>query len=172
MNLPVGITALRIIFVPLFTYLLYLSSSNSQMAFWAGLLFLILSLTDYLDGYLARKWSQVSNLGKFLDPLADKVLILAALIVMVDLKMIAGPWVILVITREMIVMGIRLMGSSQKEVIAASPLAKLKTVLQMFGVGFLIMHWPYGLEIFYASVVAALVSMGEYIYINRHFLKG
>lgn len=129
MNLPNKLTVLRIILVPLFMAL-YLYGNLAA----AAIIFVIASLTDWLDGYIARKQGIVTNFGKFMDPLADKLLVTGAFLCLMD-GGIVSLWVIMIVlTREFLVTGLRLVAVSAGTVIAAGSLGKLKTVLQMIAV--------------------------------------
>ncbi len=139
MNLPNKITLGRIILIP-FMLIIPLFNiegslfgiSNSNLIILA--IFLIASFTDYLDGYLARKNNMITNFGKFLDPIADKLLVLAALIMLVETNMIPGWIPIVIAAREFIVSGIRMLAAGEGNVIAASWLGKVKTVSQMIAI--------------------------------------
>lgn len=142
MNLPNKLTVLRIILVPIMVLFAYLPIPGGVLGIPTGMLimeaiFIIASITDKLDGYLARKNNQVTTFGKFLDPLADKILVLAAMVVLVE-KLKIPAWIpIIVLTREFIVSGFRLVAvEAGGKVIAASVWGKLKTVTQMIALIF------------------------------------
>ena len=142
MNLPNKLTVLRIILVPIMVLFAYLPIPGGVLGIPTGMLimeaiFIIASITDKLDGYLARKNNQVTTFGKFLDPLADKILVLAAMVVLVE-KLKIPAWIpIIVLTREFIVSGFRLIAvEAGGKVIAASVWGKLKTVTQMIALIF------------------------------------
>ena len=142
MNLPNKLTVLRIILVPIMVLFAYLPIPGGVLGIPTGMLimeaiFIIASITDKLDGYLARKNDQVTTFGKFLDPLADKILVLAAMVVLVE-KLKIPAWIpIIVLTREFIVSGFRLIAvEAGGKVIAASVWGKLKTVTQMIALIF------------------------------------
>lgn len=140
-NIPNLLTMLRIIMIPIFLII----TSISQERNWhiiAALIFAIASLTDYLDGYLARKWHVVTNFGKFADPLADKMLVMSAFIMLVGLNL-APAWIsAIIICRELAVTGLRLLlVESGGEILAAAMPGKIKTATQMFSVIFLLCHW-------------------------------
>lgn len=137
MNLPNKITLIRICFIPLILFLL-LCKSVPNRYFWSLMFFVFASYTDYLDGYLARKNGLVTNLGKFLDPLADKVLIISILVCFVELGLVCSVAVVLIIFREFMVTSLRLIAIERGKVISANYYGKIKTVSQMFSV-FLIM---------------------------------
>ncbi len=137
MNLPNKITLIRICFIPLILFLL-LCKSVPNRYFWSLMFFVFASYTDYLDGYLARKNGLVTNLGKFLDPLADKVLIISILVCFVELSLVCSVAVVLIIFREFMVTSLRLIAIERGKVISANYYGKIKTVSQMFSV-FLIM---------------------------------
>jgi CDP-diacylglycerol--glycerol-3-phosphate 3-phosphatidyltransferase len=138
----------------------------------AALVFIIASLTDSLDGYLARKWKQVTKLGIILDPLADKLLITAALISLVELGQVAGWIAIVILGREFAVSGLRAIKAEEGIIIAASKLGKLKTISQIIAVVIIILqniYTPFGtLNIgawaMYLAVIITLVSGIEYFY--------
>ena len=140
MNLPNKLTIFRIILVPLMVIIPYLNISGTFLEIPISLLiidaiFIIASITDKLDGYLARKNNEVTTFGKFLDPIADKILVLAAMIMLVDMQRIPAWIPIIVLFREFIVSGYRLIASQKGgEVIAASIWGKLKTVTQMLAI--------------------------------------
>jgi len=114
---------------------------NEQLSFVAAMIFIIASMTDLLDGYLARKWEVVSNLGKMLDPLADKLIVISAMIMLVPLGRLPAWMVVLVLAREISVTALRAIASSEgKEVIEASALGKYKTIFQIIGISGLIIH--------------------------------
>ncbi len=114
---------------------------NEQLSFLAGMIFVIASMTDLLDGYLARKWDVVSNLGKSLDPLADKLIVMGAMIMLVPLGRLPAWMVVLVLAREISVTALRAIASSEgKQVIEASALGKYKTVFQIIGLSGLLIH--------------------------------
>ena len=159
MNIPTLLTAGRILLIPLFIYFLYFVP-NKLYAFW---LFFFICWSDFFDGYLARKLKQITTLGKFLDPLADKLLMVSAFIVLADLNYILAIWVIVIVAREMAMTGFRILAAAKNIVLAASQLGKLKTVLQMLSVGFLILNWPFALELFYLGIVVSLISFVEYV---------
>ncbi len=133
MNLPNKLTILRIILVPFFVLFLLVDSIPMNYL-WALLIFAIASITDCLDGYIARKYHLITNFGKFLDPLADKVLVLAAMISFIELGLASSVVVIIVIAREFLVTSLRLVAASDGTVIAASIYGKIKTILQMFSI--------------------------------------
>ncbi|WNZ94275.1 CDP-diacylglycerol--glycerol-3-phosphate 3-phosphatidyltransferase [Streptococcus iniae] len=140
-NIPNLLTMLRIIMIPIFLMI----TSFSQERSWhiaTALIFAVASLTDYLDGYLARKWHVVTNFGKFADPLADKMLVMSAFIMLVGLNL-APAWVsAIIICRELAVTGLRLLlVESGGEILAATMPGKIKTATQMFSVIFLLCHW-------------------------------
>src|SRR5699024_9367544 len=108
--------------------------------FVAGILFLIASLTDFLDGYYARKYNLITNMGKFLDPLADKLLDSAAFILTVELNLVTAWIIILIISREFAITSFRLVASGEGIVLAASSMGKLKTVFQILAVALLLLH--------------------------------
>ena len=142
MNLPNKLTVIRIILVPIMVLFAYLPIGGDVLGIPIPMLimeaiFIIASITDKLDGYLARKNNQVTTFGKFLDPLADKILVLAAMVVLVE-KMKIPAWIpIIVLTREFIVSGFRLVAvEAGGKVIAASVWGKLKTVTQMIALIF------------------------------------
>lgn len=142
MNLPNKLTVLRIILVPIMVMFAYLPIPGNVLGIPVGMIimdaiFIIASITDKLDGYLARKNNQVTTFGKFLDPLADKILVLAAMVVLVE-KLKIPAWIpIIVLTREFIVSGFRLIAvEAGGKVIAASIWGKLKTVTQMIALIF------------------------------------
>ncbi|MBR2916062.1 MAG: CDP-diacylglycerol--glycerol-3-phosphate 3-phosphatidyltransferase, partial [Clostridia bacterium] len=139
MNLPNKLTMLRIILIPIFVILFELSSVPNNMI-WALLVFVIAAITDQLDGHLARKNNQVTSFGKLADPLADKLLTISALICFVEagVSYLPGWAVIVIIARELIVTGIRMIALTDNTVIAASMWGKAKTVAQL-GVIILIM---------------------------------
>ena len=130
MNLPNKLTVLRIILVPIMVIVMYLNIPNALII--ADIIFIIASITDKLDGQIARKNNQITTFGKFLDPIADKILVLAAMIMLVEVGKIPGWIPIIILFREFVVSGYRLIASQKGgEVIAASKWGKIKTVTQM-----------------------------------------
>ena len=128
MNLPNKLTVLRVCMIPFFVVMLLLNGGENQTyRYIAAAIFIVASLTDMLDGKIARKYNLVTNFGKFMDPLADKLLVCSALICLVDLKQLPAWMVIVIISREFIISGFRLVASDNGIVIAASYWGKFKT---------------------------------------------
>ncbi|MFV0341314.1 MAG: CDP-diacylglycerol--glycerol-3-phosphate 3-phosphatidyltransferase [Anaerocolumna sp.] len=176
MNLPNKITIARVFMIPIFL-VVFLVPGIPQANYIAAAIFIIACLTDALDGYLARKYHLVTNFGKFADPLADKLLVSAALICFVELKLVPAWIIIIIISREFIISGFRLVASDNGVVIAASNLAKLKTTAQMIMSILLILHIDHQIfyvleQIFiYASLVLTIASLVEYLYKNKNVLS-
>ncbi len=133
MNLPNKLTILRVILVPVFLVFLLIDSIPLNFL-WATIVFAVSSITDTLDGHIARKHNLITNFGKFLDPLADKILVLSALISFIKLGLSGAVPVIIVVAREFLVTSIRLVAAADGTVIAASIYGKIKTVIQMFSI--------------------------------------
>ncbi len=145
LNVPNVITILRIILVPTYLWAMYAHIPYANQ--WACLLFIIAGLTDLLDGHIARKYGMVTNLGKVMDPVADKIMVAAAMIVLVDLHHLAAWIVILMLFRDFAVGALRDIAAQQGTIIAAGIWGKLKTALQMVSLCFLIFYdsvvvWP------------------------------
>ena len=170
MNLPNLLASLRIGLAPLmFVFLvnrdlsLFVGLHSSWLDYFAALIFVIASATDFFDGYIARNWDQKTQLGAILDPLADKMLTLAAFLglMMIDR---ASPWAIfLILTREFFITGLRVAAMGEGKDIAASMAGKVKTVLQMIAIGFLMMNWPYAELLLWVAVALTLYSGYEYL---------
>ena len=141
MNLPNKLTVLRVIMIPFFVVALMLDDGTNQTyRMIATAIFVIASLTDFLDGNIARKYNLVTNFGKFMDPLADKLLVCSALICLIELGQLPAWMVLIIISREFIISGFRLVASDNGVVIAASYWGKWKTVFQMVSVILLIIN--------------------------------
>ena len=140
-QIPNVLTIGRILFIPLFILILTLGHSQGSHLL-AAIIFAVASITDYFDGYLARKWNVVSNFGKFADPMADKLLVMSAFIMLIELGM-APAWVVaIIICRELAVTGLRLLlVETGGTVLAAAMPGKIKTFSQMFAIIFLLLHW-------------------------------
>ena len=175
MNLPNKLTVLRVILIPFFVAaLLWENGENYSMRIAAAVIFIVASLTDMLDGKIARKYNLVTNFGKFMDPLADKLLVCAALICLIQLNQLPAWMVIIIISREFIISGVRLVASDNGVVIAASYWGKFKTTFQMIAVILLIFNIPALAVITNICVWAALaltvVSLVDYIVKNHKIL--
>ena len=134
MTLASKITLIRVAFIPVFMVLMYLSGGQSGLYMWLSLaIFVIASLTDYIDGYIARKYKQVSDFGKFLDPLADKLLVIAAMAMFCEWEIFPAWALMIVLTREFAVTGLRLVAVGKGKVIAAGWSGKVKTASTMIG---------------------------------------
>lgn len=139
MNIANKLTLLRVAMIPFFLLVLYLGS-GSWSHYIATAIFVVASLTDYLDGYLARKHNLVTNFGKFMDPLADKLLVMAALVYFVEVGRLSAIVVIIIIAREFIISGFRLIAAIDNKVIAASMWGKAKTFSTMIMITVMLMH--------------------------------
>ena len=175
MNLPNKLTILRVIMIPFFVAaLLYDGGANQNMRYVAAALFIIASLTDMLDGKIARKYNLVTNFGKFMYPLADKLLVCSALICMIELRELPAWMVIIIISREFIISGFRLVASDNGVVIAASYWGKFKTTFQMIGVVLLIFNIPalstLTTIIVWIALALTVISLVDYIVKNAGVL--
>ena len=154
--------------------LLYDGGANQNMRYVAAALFIIASLTDMLDGKIARKYDLVTNFGKFMDPLADKLLVCSALICMIELRELPAWMVIVIISREFIISGFRLVASDNGVVIAASYWGKFKTTFQMIGVVLLIFNIPVlstlTTIIVWIALALTVISLVDYIVKNAGVL--
>ena len=154
--------------------LLYDGGANQNMRYVAAALFIIASLTDMLDGKIARKYNLVTNFGKFMDPLADKLLVCSALICMIELRELPAWMVIIIISREFIISGFRLVASDNGVVIAASYWGKFKTTFQMTGVVLLIFNIPalstLTTIIVWIALALTVISLVDYIVKNAGVL--
>ena len=175
MNLPNRLTILRIILIPFFVF--FLLTNYFEYSKWVALvIFTVASLTDMADGKIARKKKLVTNFGKFMDPVADKLLVCSALICFVDMGRIPTWIVLIIIAREFIVSGFRLVASEQGVVLAAGIWGKFKTATQMVMIIVLIANLPgesvYVIEqiLIYASLVLTIFSMIDYLWTNRKLL--
>ena len=176
MNLPNKLTILRVILIPFF--LVFLMTEGIPAGKWIALfLFLAASLTDCLDGYIARKYNLITNFGKFMDPLADKLLVDSALIAFVGMGRIQSWIVIVIIAREFIISGFRLVASDNGVVIAAGWWGKVKTVVQMVMILVLIADFggkaAYAAEqvLIYAALALTVISLIDYLVKNKDVLK-
>lgn len=175
MNIPNKLTVLRVFLVPLFVVFM-LVPFPGEWSKWAALLvFIFASLTDLADGKIARKYGLVTNFGKFMDPLADKLLVCSALICFVETDQIPAAIVIVIVSRELIISGVRLIAADNGVVLAANIWGKLKTVCQMVMTVVLIADLD-GMEILeqiliYASLILTVISLACYLYQNRGVLK-
>ncbi len=171
LNLPNLLASLRILIAPVMFWIILnpqVFTANGFDITWnyyfASLLFVLASATDFFDGYIARQWNQMTMLGAILDPLADKMLTLAAflgLMVMGD----ASPWAIyIIIVRELFITGLRTVAVSEGISVKASWSGKVKTVAQMIAIGFLLMHWPYGSALLWFAVFLTVYSGLEYLW--------
>ncbi len=176
MNTPNLLTILRILMVPVFVILM-LSPSWRYDRYVAGILFILASFTDTLDGYLARKHNQITVFGKLMDPLADKLLVCSALICLVDLGQLPGWIVIIIVGREFIISGFRQVAAERGIVIAASYWGKVKTVSQMVMVTLLVFNFSHPVfntleTIFvFLSLILTVVSLVDYVWKNIDVLK-
>jgi CDP-diacylglycerol--glycerol-3-phosphate 3-phosphatidyltransferase len=178
LNIPNLLTMGRIVMIPLFLWLL--DRETPRACFWAALVFTLAAITDLLDGYLARRMGIVSVLGKFLDPLADKLIVMASLVWMVPMGRIPAWAVVLLLARELSITGLRSIAASEGVVIAAGQDGKTKTALQMIGIIALVLGYPYrltylgvdlgvvdlvhvGRALVYLSLVFSLASAAQYI---------
>lgn len=175
MNLPNKLTVLRVIMIPFFVAaLLYDGGANQNMRYVAAAIFIIASLTDMLDGKIARKYNLVTNFGKFMDPLADKLLVCSALICMIELLELPAWMVIIIISREFIISGFRLVASDNGVVIAASYWGKFKTTFQMIGVVLLIFNIPalsmVTTIVIWIALALTVISLVDYVVKNAGVL--
>ncbi len=175
MNTPNMLTILRVIMIPFFVIFLLLDITEYDK-YIALAIFIVASLTDTLDGYLARKNNQITNFGKFMDPLADKLLVSAAMICLVELHRIPGWVVIVIISREFIISGFRLVASDNGIVIAASWWGKVKTITQMLMIILVIadiggVFVTLETVFIYAAMGLTVVSLVDYIAKNRRVLS-
>lgn len=185
MNLPNKITISRICLIPLFVIVILFDFNWGSMEllgaempvnhFVAAMIFIIASTTDWVDGHFARKYNLVTTLGKFLDPLADKLLVSAAFIVLVELG-IAPSWIIIIIlSREFAVTGLRAILAGEGEIVAASQLGKIKTWAQIVAISALLLHniifellnIPFDMIALYVALIFTIWSGWEYFYLNR-----
>ena len=174
MNLPNKLTIFRVILNPFF--IVFLLVPITPVDKWIALaIFIIASLTDLLDGKIARKYNLVTNFGKFMDPLADKLLVCSALICLIELERITSWMVIVIIAREFIISGFRLVASDNGVVIAASYWGKFKTTFQMVAVCLLIEDIPalYLLTriVLWIAVILTVVSLVDYLIKNKDVMK-
>lgn len=175
MNLPNKLTILRVILIPFFVAALMIQGgANETMRIVAAVIFIVASLTDLLDGKIARKYNLVTNFGKFMDPLADKLLVCSALICFIELHQIPAWMVIIIISREFIISGFRLVASDNGVVIAASYWGKFKTTFQIIAVVLLILQIPaLGLVTnicLWIALILTVVSLVDYIVKNHKVL--
>ena len=175
MNVPNTLTVLRVIMIPFFV-LFMLGDITSVDKYIALGIFIAASLTDTLDGYLARKNNQVTNFGKFMDPLADKLLVCAAMICLMDLDRLPSWIVVIIISREVIISGFRLIAADNGIVIAASWWGKAKTISQMIMIILLVADFGgvfdmIGQVMIYLALVLIVVSLVDYIAKNKQVLK-
>ena len=154
MNIPNALTISRLVAIPVLMGLLLLSFPGHDQI--AAVVFIVFSLTDTLDGQLARRTGRVSDLGKFLDPLADKLFVLSVLIVLVQEGLVAAWVVVVIFSRELIITILRSVAASQGRIIAAAPLGKTKTVTQMSAVTLLILQRPYPELAVFAGIAVAI----------------
>jgi len=189
LNVPNRMTLSRILLIPIFIILLSVPFNWGDWDigdtvlpishFAAALLFIIAAATDWLDGYYARKYNLVTNLGKFLDPLADKLLVAAALILLVELGMAPGWVAIIIISRELAVTGLRLVAAGEGIVLAAGSMGKLKTATQMIAIAVLLLHdfpfsyaaIPFGMIMLYISLFFTVASGYDYFVKNWHVMR-
>ena len=155
LNIPNLLTMARVVMIPIFLF--YLDQDTPKACFYAALIYTAAALTDALDGYLARKLGVVSVLGKFLDPLADKLIVMAGLVWMVPMGRISAWVVVILLSREMAVNGLRTIAASEGVVISAGDDGKIKTALQMIGIIALVIGYPYHLA--YAGIDLGVVDM-------------
>ncbi len=177
MNLPNKLTVLRVILIPFFVVSLLSGHGEvSLLRYLAASIFIVASLTDMLDGKIARKYNLVTNFGKFMDPLADKLLVCSALICLVELGQLPAWMVILIVSREFIISGFRLVAAEQGIVIAASYWGKFKTTFQMVAVILLIVDLkvlrPVAWLCTWIALILTVVSLVDYIMKNHKVLTG
>ena len=171
MTLPNWVTLLRILFIPLLVFFL-LSPNVAYNREIAVVIFVTVAISDYFDGFLARRLKQETAFGKFLDPLADKILVISALLCLVELKAISSVPVIIIIVRDFMVIALRLAASSSGKIIAADRLGKYKTFILDVAAAMLISRLPYGDWMLWLGVAAAVVSGIEYFAKNWSILHG
>ena len=175
MNLPNKLTMSRIVLIPVFMAVLYMGFPGSD--YIALIIFIIASLTDLLDGKIARKYNLVTNFGKFMDPLADKLLVAAALICLTANGTLAAWISIIIISREFIISGFRLVASDNGIVIAASYWGKFKTTFQMVMIVMLILDYDNNIYqmcamvVTYAALILTVISLIDYVVKNKAVLR-
>lgn len=173
MNLPNKLTVFRVLLIPVFLVFM-MAKELPNHYLWAALVFAAASFTDYLDGHIARKYHLVTDFGKFMDPLADKLLVCSALICLIELRQLPAWMVIIIISREFIISGFRLVASDNGIVIAASYWGKFKTTFQMIAVVLLIVNLPALTFItnlcVWAALVLTVVSLVDYLFKNHKVL--
>ena len=177
MNLPNRLTCLRMILVIPFVIFMLAGRAEGLFMVLSLIVFVGASITDWLDGYISRSQNLVTNFGKFMDPLADKILVVSAMICLVDLGRLEAWICIIIIAREFIISGFRLVASDNGIVIAASWWGKTKTVSQMIMVILLIVNFASGplfvltVIVKYAALVLTIISLCDYIYKNKQVLS-
>ena len=182
MNLPNRLTLLRMLLAPVYLVLMWISTFASPVSFcvlfrWIALLvFAAASLTDLFDGQIARRRGLVTNFGKFMDPLADKLLVCSAMICLIEWGSLPSWIVIVIIAREFIISGFRLIAAEKGRVIAAGQLGKIKTVLQMIMVILMIMdidalYLPTRIFM-WGALIMTVVSLVDYLFRNRDIMSG
>lgn len=161
-NLPNLITYLRILVIPVFLWLVWRGDPFSSV--WAASLFALAAISDVIDGWLARRMNLVSVVGKLMDPLADKLIVTAALVMLAQMGRIEAWLVIVILSRELIVSGLRQIASSEGLVIAASQGGKWKTALQLSGIIGVLVHYPYVVDLLVvAPFVFRFQVVGEWL---------
>lgn len=178
LNWPNKITLIRILIIPIFMFFLLLPNKWGAIA--AIAIFAVAALSDAVDGYIARSYNQETTLGKFADPLADKLLITTALLSFIQLNKLGAVTAMIIISREFLVTGLRIMAISQDKVIKASFLGKMKT-LSHIGLVFVILgneYWKWGsignivrITFVWAAILLAVLSAAEYFYKSRGVFK-
>lgn len=167
MNIANKLTVVRIALVPIFVVSIMLSPSDSLIPL---LIFSIASFTDFLDGHLARKHNLVTTFGKFLDPVADKLLTLSAFIMLIEKSQIPAWGVCVIVSREIAITGFRVVAASSGKTIAASSFGKIKTITQIFSIILLLLNIEYAIYLFYIAVIFTLLSGIEYFIKNKDVL--
>ncbi len=180
MNLPNKLTLLRVIMIPFFVVALLLSGKEGmEYCKWIALvIFIVASLTDMADGKIARKYHLITDFGKFMDPLADKLLVCSAMICLIELGKIPSWIVVIIIAREFTISGFRLIASDNGRVIAASYWGKFKTTFQMIMVIMMIADFPSSIWqiltqiVMWIALVLTVVSLVDYLIKNKDVMSG